>query len=185
MSLAHFSETIYTSDGQTSRPAPEATVTFYLTGTTTEADLYTTIAGTTAATNPASADDDGLVSVYLQPGIYDIDITTAAGTDSRTGVVLVGHDRIVTANGTSHTATLANNGDTIQFDATGNGTIALPASVDAGFVVFGTNLGGGACIFDPPTGETIIGSLSTAATQTLAACRKVTASVWQLTGDVS
>lgn len=184
MSLGRFNETIYTSDGETARPAPEAVATIYLAGTSTEASLYTTIAGTVAAANPASADDDGVIDVYIAPGLYDIDVSTAAGTDTRTNVMIDGFGRTIDAAGTTYTATHANTGDIIQFDSTGSATLALPSAPPLNTIIYSTNLGGGDVVFDPPTGAAMLNG-TTCASQKMAAARYVAAGEWQLVGDVT
>lgn len=51
---------------------PGATVTIYLTGTTTKPTLYTTSLGSTTKANPFSADNVAHWTAYIDDGVYDV-----------------------------------------------------------------------------------------------------------------
>lgn len=185
MSLAHFAETIFTSDGENARPAPEAVVTIYVAGTTTEAVLYSGITGSASLSNPVSADDDGNVSAYLLPGVYDIEITTAAGTASRSNVVVSGEQRTTEIAGTTHTLAKGDHGDILQFDSTSSCTIVLISGAPVGLQGYATNIGGGEVEFDAPTGVSILNDVTTAAAFSMVCWRVVDTNTYQLIGSVS
>ena len=180
MSIAKINLPVFSSDGETVRPAPEAVVTIYKTGTTTLATVYTTMAATATTGNPVSASTDGLVTAYVQPGIYDLSIVTVAGTTTMTGIVAAGDMRTIDVTATS-SPTVANWGDVMQFDSTSNGAVTLPSSMPIGYVVYSTNVGGGTVTFSPAG----IDGSNTGAAYTITAARHVGSNEWQLVGDVS
>jgi hypothetical protein len=68
-----------------------ATVTVYLAGTQTLAELFEDAAGATAADNPLTADSEGEFSFFIARGLYDIRAVkgTAVQTDSSVAIGVV------------------------------------------------------------------------------------------------
>lgn len=68
---------------------PGCTITVYLTGTTTVAQLYTNVS-LTAKSNPFTADSEGYYEFYIAPGTYDIRFSGTGITTpfTRSGVVI-------------------------------------------------------------------------------------------------
>ncbi len=93
---------------------------FYITGTSTPKDVYTTAAGGTAFTQPVEADADGLFpAIYLGTGEYKIILKTAAGVTVWTTDPM---------SGTSATDTLTTRGDLLTRDASGYTRLAIGTS---------------------------------------------------------
>lgn len=185
MSIAHILIPCFSSDGETIRPAPEATLTVYLAGTTTEATIYTSLAATATATQPISADSTALASAYVAPGVYDLLVTTATGTQTLSRHVAVGAIRVTDQPTDTESATVGDWGDVLQFDEAGDATLTLPEAPTVGYVVYSSNVGGGDVIFTPSGSDVIADSKTTGAAYTVTAAMYASAGLWVLIGSVT
>jgi hypothetical protein len=125
-------QTVLDSDGN---PVSGAKANFYLAGTTTRADTFTTTTGDVANANPVVADSAGRYVAYLSAGLsYKVVITTSAdvAVDEQDNVLAVpGSSVNLDITGTAGEAIAA--GQVVYISATGDaaGTAGLWYLADA------------------------------------------------------
>lgn len=120
MALSVFDKTVV--DTGSGAAVPNSTVTVNLSGGGL-ADLYSDSSGTTPISNPTTADADGRVTFYVNPGKYTIQATTTMGTVTYNNVIVNPLPSWeVSEIGTAQSFTLASSDDGTHFVLTGSGT---------------------------------------------------------------
>jgi hypothetical protein len=137
-----------------------ATVTVYLTGTTTKAALYATNDTSQPLANPLTTDANGRYSYYVANGVYDETVTYGAITATETFLQLYDVSSVV-SGGASVVSKSATYNETITAGelvilCTGTFTINLPTAVGNTAKITAKCLSG-AVTLDPSGGETIDG----------------------------
>ena len=154
-------------------PLASGTLTFYITGTTTLLDTYTSSTLVTANPNPVVLDSEGrpansgtAIDIWLN-GAYTIVLKNSAGTTikSTDGVTSLAQIINVSAVSTNQTLTTADADKIYLVDASGgNKTIALPAAATAGsgfkFIVKKIDTSSNTVTIDPNSSETINNGLT-------------------------